>query len=72
MTKQITWDPEAEITITGRQLESLFRVGEAFARPLNSVPINTWVHIISNFQETKNAITAKLLEEGVMVEVEAP
>lgn len=67
---KITWAPEAEIKVTGLEIEALVQLTELYDVALNSLSVATQNHYFSRARQAAADILKRMQEENISTTVE--
>ena len=63
--EKISWSPEAEIKVTGREFEFLARLVSLFEIPLNQLSIKDYQELFFPAVQASQDILKRMLDEGI-------
>jgi hypothetical protein len=70
--EKISWSPEAEIKVTGREFEFLARLVSMFEIPLNQLSIKDYQELFFPAVQVSQDILKRMLDEGIAIKGEFP
>jgi hypothetical protein len=70
--EKISWSPEAEIKVTGREFEFLARLVSIFEIPLNQLSIKDYQELFFPAVQASQDILKRMLDEGIATKGELP
>ena len=70
--EKISWSPEVEIKVTGREFEFLARLVSMFEIPLNQLSIKDYQELFFPAVQVSQDILKRMLDEGIAIKGEFP
>jgi hypothetical protein len=70
--EKISWSPDAEITVSGREFEFLARLVSLFEIPLSQLSIKDSQELFLPAVQASQDILQRMLESGIAVKGELP
>lgn len=70
--EKISWSPEAEIKVTGREFEFLARLVSLFEIPLHQLSVKDYQELFGPAVQASQDILKRMLDEGIAIRGEFP